>query len=143
MREYKTSGFAGEMLVAAELSRLGYEVLLGNVGSHKTEGYDLAAVCPITENIVAVSVKSLKEVNPFLIRPEKVLAKAVYVFVMTGPAGHLPEFFVIRGGELLADEQKYWGKYGRGYEPASKRGIGYRTLAVFKNNWSALDPPVA
>jgi hypothetical protein len=31
------------MLVAAELSRLGFEVMLGNVGSHKTVRYDLAA----------------------------------------------------------------------------------------------------
>ena len=34
------------MLVAAELSRLGYEVLLGNVGTKKTIGVDLAASIP-------------------------------------------------------------------------------------------------
>ena len=32
----RNSAFAGEMLVAAELSRLGYEVLLGNVGTRRT-----------------------------------------------------------------------------------------------------------
>jgi hypothetical protein len=44
-RTYKNSSFAGEMLVAAELSRLGYEILLGNVGTKKTVGVDLAALC--------------------------------------------------------------------------------------------------
>jgi hypothetical protein len=33
------------MLVAAELSRLGYEVMLGNIGSHNTKAFDMTAVC--------------------------------------------------------------------------------------------------
>lgn len=48
IRKCKNSGFAGEMLVAAELSRLGYEVLLGNFGTNKTLGVDLAAANPET-----------------------------------------------------------------------------------------------
>ena len=112
-----------EMLVAAELSRLGFEVMLGNVGGHNSEGYDLAAACPVTGVIAGISVKSLKAENPFFLNPEKVVPKAVYVFVITGPAGQLPQFFVIRGENLLADEPRFWGKYGRNYEPASANGV--------------------
>jgi hypothetical protein len=138
-RPYKNSRFAGEMLVAAELSRLGFEVMLGNVGGHNTEGYDLAAACPVTGVIAGVSVKSLKTKNPFYLDPENVVPKAVYAFVITGPAGRLPQFFVIRGETLLADEATFWGKYGRNYEPASHRGIQWKALVPYTNNWAALD----
>jgi hypothetical protein len=62
-KTYIYSAFAGEMLVAAELSRLGYEVLLGNVGIRRTVGVDLAAVDVATGQATAISVKSLKNAN--------------------------------------------------------------------------------
>jgi len=51
-REYKNSEFAGEMLVAAELARLGFHVMLGNIGRHNTERFDMAAADPETRHIV-------------------------------------------------------------------------------------------
>ena len=69
-RVYKNRGFAGEMLVAAELARLGFAVTLGNVGTAKTIGVDLNAVDPDTGATAAVSVKALKARNAFLIDPE-------------------------------------------------------------------------
>src|SRR6266498_3240306 len=115
-RTYKNSGFAGEMLVAAELSRLGYEVLLGNVGTKRTVGVDLAAVDTETGTTTAISVKSLKKRNAFIINPKRVRSEAVYVFVVTNSAGQQPEFFVVRGATLLADEKRVWGKWGRAYK---------------------------
>ena len=138
-REYKNSRYAGEMLVAAELARLGFEVMLGNIGKHHTEHFDLAAACPVTGVISGISVKSLKAPNVFLIDPERVLAPAVYVFIITGGTGALPQFFVVRGKQLLADERRFWGKWGRTYKQASRRGIGHKDLAEFKDNWAALD----
>jgi hypothetical protein len=138
-REYTNSRFAGEMLVAAELSRLGYEVLLGNVGSHNTKAFDLAAVCPVTGRSASVSVKSLKSPNPFMVDPERLLADSVYVFVITGPAGAQPQFHVVRGADLLADEERFFGKYGRRYFPEHGRGIGHKTLESFRDNWAALE----
>jgi hypothetical protein len=43
------------MLVAAELSRLGFEVMLGNVGSHNTKAFDMTAVCPNTGRATSIS----------------------------------------------------------------------------------------
>lgn len=142
MPEYKNSAFAGEMLVAAELSRLGYEVLLGNVGTHRTVGVDLAAVRP-DGRTVAISVKSLKESGSergqsFIIDPERVRPEVVYVFVVTHGAGHLPEFFAVRGAALLVEEERVWGKWGRRYEPRSGRGIYPALLAPWKN-WDAIE----
>lgn len=142
MNEYKNSGFAGEMLVAAELSRLGYEVLLGNVGTKKTIGVDLAAVDPVTSRTISISVKSLKKPNAFLIDPEKVRSNAVYVFVVTNHAGEKPDFFVISGKLLFANETELWKKWGREYMPKHGRGIYSKSLIKWKDNWNALEEVV-
>jgi hypothetical protein len=137
-RTYKNSRFAGEMLVAAELARLGYEVTLGNVGSHNTRAFDLMAGDPVTGRAVGISVKSLKGPNSFFLDPETVRPDMVYVLVITGPAGAQPTFYVLKGGTLLDDEDKYFGKWGRSYQKAG-RGINPRRLKDFTDNWKALD----
>ncbi len=137
-RTYRNSGFAGEMLVAAELSRLGYEVLLGNVGTKRTVGVDLAAVDPLTGTTTAISVKSVKKRNAFLLDPERVRNDAVYVFVVTNAAGQQPEFFVVRGATLLADEKRIWGKWGRTYKHLHGRGMPPSKLTKWRNNWTAI-----
>lgn len=138
-RIYRNSGFAGEMLVAAELARLGYEVLLGNVGTKRTIAVDLAAVDPATGRTVSISVKSVKQSNSFLVDPEQVRPEAVYIFVITNEAGKLPRFFVVTGADLLANEHALWGKYGRTYDPKHGRGIRPNALAQWESDWSVLD----
>jgi hypothetical protein len=138
-RTYKNSRFAGEMLVAAELARLGYEVALGNVGTHNTRAFDLMAGDPVTGRTVGVSVKSLKSRNAFLIDPEAVRPDMVYVFVITGPAGTQPTFYVLNGGTLLADEARYFGKWGRTYRKTGRGITPGRGLEEFQDNWKALD----
>ena len=79
VRVYRNSRFAGEMLVAAELSRRGFEVMLGNVGSHNTKSFDMTAVCPVTGFATSISVKSLKSPNVVLIDPEDILPESTDV----------------------------------------------------------------
>lgn len=138
-RTYKNSGFAGEMLVAAELSRLGYEVLLGNVGTKRTVGVDLAALDPETGRTTAISVKSVKKRNAFLVDPERVRRDAVYVFIVTNAGGQQSEFFIVRGATLLADEKRAWGKWGRTYKHVHGRGTSPALLTKWQNNWTAID----
>lgn len=139
IRVYKNSGFAGEMLVAAELSRLGFEVLLGNVGTKKTIGVDLAAVIPESGKTISISVKSLKKKNAFLIDPDIVRRDSVYVFVITNYAGEQPEFFVVRGKTLLSNEMDIWGKWGRDYMPKHGRGIYVNKLEQWRGTWEVID----
>lgn len=139
IRVYKNSGFAGEMLVAAELSRLGYEVLLGNIGTKKTIGVDLAAVMPESGKTISISVKSLKKKNAFLIDPDMVRKDSVYVFVITNYAGEQPEFFVVRGEMLLTNEMDIWGKWGRDYLPKHGRGIYVNKLEQWRGKWEFVD----
>lgn len=136
---YKNSGFAGEMLVAAELSRLGYEVLLGNVGTKKTIGVDLAAVNPISGKTTSISVKSLKKKNAFIIDPVKIRKDSIYIFVITNSAGELPDFFITNGTTLLSNEKEIWGKWGRSYLPIHGRGINSGKLEQWRNNWAAIN----
>lgn len=139
VRKYKNSGFAGEMLVAAELSRLGYEVLLGNVGTKKTIGIDLAAVIPESGKTISISVKSLKKKNAFLIDPDIIRKDSIYVFVITNYAGEKPEFFVLRGVTLLSNETDIWGKWGRDYLPKHGRGIYVKKLEQWREKWEIID----
>ena len=138
-RTYKNSRFAGEMLVAAELARLGYEVTLGNVGSHNTRAFDLMAGDSVTGRTVGISVKSLKSRNAFLIDPEIVRPDIVYVFVITGPAGMQPTFYVLKGSTLLAEEKRLFGKWGRSYQKAGRGIPAGSGLEEFKDNWEILD----
>lgn len=137
-RAYKNSRFAGEMLVGAELARLGYQVMLGNVGGHHTERYDMAAADLDTDQIVGISVKSLKAKGIFLIDPEKVTDRAIYVFVITGKVSTLPHFFIVRGHELLAHEEEYWGKWGRQCPTKGARGIPWKKLDRYRERWESL-----
>ena len=138
-RIYRNSRFAGEMLVAAELSRLGFEVMLGNIGSHNTKAFDMTAVCPNSGRATSISVKALKSSNAFLIDPESILPNSIYVFVITGPAGEQPKFHVIAGRALLAAEDRFFGKYGRTYKTKHGRGIGHKALVPYLNKWTALE----
>ena len=139
LRPYNNSRFAGEMLVAAELARLGYEVTLGNVGSHKTRAFDLMAGDPVTGRTVGISVKSLKTRNSFFIDPESLKAEMFYVFVITGPAGAQPTFYVLKGSTLLGDEARFFGKWGRAYQKAARGITPGPALDEFRNNWRVLD----
>jgi hypothetical protein len=85
----------------------------------------------------------LKKPNTFLIDPESLLPEAIYVFVITGSSGSIPSFFVIHGAEILEKETAFFGKYGRDYKSKHGRGIGYKELKPYKDNWAALEasPP--
>ena len=141
VRKYKNSGFAGEMLVAAELSRLGYQVMLGNVGSYKTRSCDMTAYCPIKHRAVGISVKSVKTRTNFTLSSKSIHRKPVYVFVVTGPAKHQPEFHVIRGAKLLANKRRFFRKWGRPKKKkAQRQGIPFKFLRPYRDNWTALGP---
>jgi hypothetical protein len=114
-------------------------VLLGNVGTKRTVGVDLAAVDPVTGATPSISVKSVKKRNFFLVDPERVRSEAVYVFVVTNSAGQQPEFFVVRGATLLGDEKRVWGKWGRTYKHLHGRGTSPVLLTKWRDNWDAID----
>jgi hypothetical protein len=102
-------------------------------------------MCPVSGHSIAISVKALKTPNVFLIDPERVLPNIVYVFVITGAAGQQPKFYVIGGADLLSNEKKLFGRYGREYMTKDGtthgRGVGYKELAPYIDNWRTLEKP--
>ncbi len=131
----KNSRFAGELLVAAELARLGLVVSLHNAFGVSTPGFDLTASTQEGE-AVAIQVKALKRPNAFLIDPKKILPKVGYVFVLVGEAGTMPVFHCARGAQILEREVDLFGKWGRNYANAHGRGIRSRALPVeWLNAW--------
>jgi len=79
----KSSRFAGELLVAAELTRLGLNVSLHNAMGFSTPAFDMTATTDNGDS-VPIQVKALKGPNAFLIDPERIKAKVAYVFVVVG-----------------------------------------------------------
>jgi hypothetical protein len=134
----KNSRFAGELLVAAELTRLGLSVAMHNTFGTNTQDFDLS-VANADGDSVQVQVKSLKGPNAFLIDPENIKAKVVYVFVIVGEPGTLPKFFVARGEELLRREKELFGKWGREYPKKHGRGVqSSRMPKECLNAWNAM-----
>jgi hypothetical protein len=134
----KNSRFAGELLVAAELTRLGLSVALHNAMGFSTPAFDMMAANDKGES-VTVQVKALKGPNAFLIDPERIKKKVAYVFVVVGEAGTLPTFHVVRGEELLVREKELFGKWGRDYLPVHGRGLGSKKLPIaWRGNWNNL-----
>ncbi len=119
----KTARYAGELLVAAELARLGFVVSIHNTFGVNTPGFDLSAATEDGDRTVQIQVKALKGPNAFLINPEKIKKDAGYVFVVVGEAGTLPAFYVAMGHQVLAIEKVLFGKWGRNYPKAHGRGF--------------------
>jgi hypothetical protein len=134
----KNSRFAGELLVAAELTRLGLSVALHNTFGTNTPGFDMV-VGNSDGDSVQVQVKALKGPNAFLIDPENIKPKVVYVLVIVGEAGTLPKFFVALGSEFLKREKELFGKWGRDYPNKHGRGIqSSRLPAAWVNGWNGM-----
>jgi hypothetical protein len=132
------SRFAGELLVAAELTRLGLFVSLNNSFGTNTPKFDLHASNAEGKS-VTIQVKALKADNSFIIDPEKVEPRIIYVFVVVGEANTMPKFWVISGGELLKVEKELFGKWGRTYP--KKHGRGFQSKRIpsdWCNAWSNL-----
>jgi hypothetical protein len=132
------SRFAGELLVAAELCRLGLTVALHNTFGVNTPAFDMV-VHDAAGASRPIQVKSLKAPNAFLIDPEAIRAEAGYVFVVVGEAGTLPSFHVARGAQILAQEEFLFGKWGRTYAKKHGRGIpSTRLPKAWLNGWHHL-----
>ena len=134
----KNSPFAGELLTAAELTRLGLSVALMNTMGVSTPGFDMMAANKAGRS-VSIQVKALKNPNAFLIDPERIKPGVVYVFVVVNEAGALPEFHVATGRQIREREDELFGKYGRTYDKPHGRGIRSNKLPKeWRGKWDNL-----
>jgi hypothetical protein len=137
MGDRNTSHLAGEFLVAGELSRRGYPVsiTMGNAksvdiyvetGEHDEKG---------NRRVVKVDAKAGRAKGNFPIAEESVDKDLYYIFVYL--QSQHPEYFVVRGEEILDKRRELINKWGK------REGIRYKTLNTndYLERWDKLPKP--
>lgn len=101
------SGLAGELFVAAELLKRGFQtsITFGNA-----KAIDLLVHNPKIEHTFTVQVKALRAPNYFLIAHGAVRSKDIFVFVLLNKPGVPVRYFVVPGA-ILANEPERFGRY--------------------------------
>lgn len=131
------SGMAGEFLTLGKLFKRGYQasVTLGNA-----KAVDLFVYNSNTDRQFSVQVKTLRQRNCFPMRRESIKRDHIYVFVILYDWEKPEEFFIIQGGELLDDIDKFFGSsYRDPAKPSNMPAINYGPLVPYKDNWKVFD----
>src|SRR6266702_3692171 len=103
------TGSAGEFFVAAELLKRNLQVLL-TLGNAKF--IDLIAINQVDKNLTPyqVQVKTLRKgPNCFDLYSPKINRDHIYIFVYLNAIDQKPDYFILKGHELLSDLKHYYG----------------------------------
>jgi hypothetical protein len=124
------TGLAGEFFVAAELLKRNLQVSL-TLGNAKS--IDLIAINK--ESIYQIQVKCLRKgPNCFDLYSEKINPSHIYIFVYLNSPDQQPDYFILKGEELLIDLKYY---YGSSLGRSDKREtVNHGPLQKHKNNWA-------
>jgi hypothetical protein len=106
-RDGQLTSLAGEFFVGAELLKRGLQTSL-TLGHAKA--IDLFAQNPDSGKTFSIQVRALSYSNPFPINKEKVKKGHVYVFVIVGKVRQSPQYFILRGEELLSHPERFGGR---------------------------------
>ncbi len=128
------SGLAGEFFVAAELLKRNYQV---SVTFGNAKAIDLFVYNEKTDKSFTVQVKSLTYKNCFPIKPETIKDDYIYIFVFLNKANEHVQYFVLTGGIIKKDLNKY---FGTSLSKSSKLpAINYGSLKEFESNWEVFE----
>lgn len=126
------TGISGEFFVAAELAKRNFQVAL-TLGNAK--GIDLYATNQITGRSFEIEVKTLRQRNCFTLNFQRVRAEKVFVFVYLNPNDVSPDFFILKGEEILEDPKHYYGASLTSERPTVNHG----PLQLHKGRWDKLN----
>lgn len=130
--ENQLTGIAGEFFVAAELAKRNFQVSL-TLGNAK--GIDLFATNQITGKIYQIEVKTLrKKPNCFTLKTERLKKGFIYIFVYLNDEENQPEFYILRGEELLANKKHYYGSS----LGTNRETVNHGPIKEHKNLWNKL-----
>lgn len=131
--ENQLAGISGEFFVAAELAKRNFQVAL-TLGNAK--GIDLFATNQTTEKTFEIEVKTLrKKPNCFTLNIGRIKSEKIFVFVYLNEKGMVPDFYILKGEELLADLKHFYG----GSLNSDRQTVNHGPLQVHKGCWSKLD----
>jgi len=114
------SGLAGEFFVAAELLKREFQVSL-TLGNAKS--IDLCAFCEKKKKTYNIQVKTLRKSNCFPLQIQNVIPDHTYAFVLLNRPGDAPEYFILSGQEIIANEKALYCN-GNGREDRAAVKIG-------------------
>jgi hypothetical protein len=125
------SSLAGEFFVAAELLKreLQTSVTFGNA-----KAIDLFAYNPAIKHTFQVQVKALRTKNYFPIRPDRVEATYIYVFVLLNKPGEAVQYFVVPGSVLVNEPERFWMDQNSTFP-----GVHPKCLQEFAEAWHYFD----
>jgi hypothetical protein len=123
------TGLSGEFFVAAELLKRNLQVSL-TLGNAKA--VDIIAIHERKAQApFQVQVKSLRKESCFDLLPEKIIGTHIYVFVCLNEIDKQPDYYIMRGNELLFDLKHYYGLSLL----KLRKTVNIGPLKKHKNNW--------
>lgn len=130
--ENQLTGISGEFFVAAELAKRNFQVAL-TLGNAK--GIDLFATNQITEEQFEIEVKTLRKRNCFTLNFNRIKPKKVFIFVYLNDYGISPDFYILKGEELLVDPKFFYGASLN----STRQTVNHGPLQAHKSRWDKLD----
>lgn len=131
--ENQLTGISGEFFVAAELAKRNFQVAL-TLGNAK--GIDLFATNQLTEKIFEIEVKTLrKKPNCFTLNVDRLKNEKIFVFVYFNEKETSPDYYILKGEELLADKKHFYGASLN----TIRQTVNHGPLQIHKGRWDKLD----
>jgi hypothetical protein len=129
--EKNNTHLAGEFFVAAELFKRDFQVSM-TLGNAKE--VDLIIRTP-KKKTLSIQVKALQDKNCFTLAVNKVVPHDIYVFVFLYDEKTHPDYFILKGSEILSDKKLYYGSSLN----STRQTINYGPLFNHINRWDKLD----
>jgi len=128
------TGLAGEYFVAAELLKRGWQVAMTLENS---KAIDLIATNE-SGRTRRIQVKTLRSgPNCFTLHTEKIKSEDFNVFVYLNDEEEQPNYFIVKGEELLSDKTHYYSaSLGRS---DLRETVNHGPLQEHKNQWNKLN----
>lgn len=126
------TGFAGELFVAAELSKRGFQVSF-TIGNAKA--IDVFAYNPKLERTFNIQVKTLRKSNNFQLNLKNVKKELIYIFVLLNKVGENVDLYILTGQDLFDNEYEVFGSKGGRIDRA---GVYESRIRKYKDNWQVL-----
>ena len=124
----QTSGLAGELFVAAELLKRDIQtsVTFGNA-----KAIDLFAYNPLTEKSFNIQVKTLRSINYYPLKLDRIKPKYIYIFVLLNRPGEPVRYFILPGQEIISHPDKF----GKDMNHPTFLATHPKYLAEYESNW--------
>ena len=127
------SGLAGELFVAAELLKRGYQV---SVTFGNAKSIDLFAYNEKKEKTFNIQVKTLRKSNAYILNITNVNKAHIYVFVLLNDIGKEVEYYIISGKTIIKKEYDLFGPKGGSSYFA---GITMGRIKPYKDKWQEFE----